>query len=59
MKKKSMMKGVDAMAIKDGYIATPISYNDLCPCLGDKMTKMGAYEMEDMDEQMGQEEDMD
>lgn len=57
--KKMKMKGLDAMAIRDGYVATSISYEELCPCVSDKMTKMGAYEMEDMDEQMNQEEDMD
>lgn len=60
MKKKSVsMKYVDAMAIKDGYIAKPVSYEELCPCVQDKMTKKGPYEMEDLDEQMDQEEDMD
>ena len=53
MKKKSpSMKYVDAMAVKDGYIATPVKMEEFCCETNAKYGKKpGPYqmEMEDMD----------
>jgi hypothetical protein len=45
-KKKSAIKGVDAMAIKDGYIATSISPEEIHACNDKGMTLKGPYKME-------------
>lgn len=50
--KKSSIKYVDAMAIKDGYVATPIMMEELCCETNAKYgNKPGPYkmEMEEMD----------
>ena len=54
MKKKNpMMKYVDAMAIKDGYIAKPVSKEELCATNAKYSTLKGPYDME----YMGKEEE--
>lgn len=58
-KKKPSIKGVDAMAIKDGYIATSISPMELHSCADKGMTLKGPYEMEYMGEESEDEEEMD
>jgi hypothetical protein len=58
-KKKPSIKGVDAMAIKDGYIAKSVSYDELMACNDKGMTKSGPYEMEYLGEEMEDEEEMD
>lgn len=59
MAKKMNIKGVDAMAIKDGYIATKISMMDVqAPCDKNKTMK-GPYDMEYMGEEIEDEEEMD
>ncbi len=57
--KKGMMKYVDAMAIKDGYISKPVSKEELCATNAKYSTKKGPYEMEYMGEEMEEEEEMD
>lgn len=57
--KKMKMKGIDAMVAKDGYIATPISYENLVACNDKKYIKKGPYEMEGYGEESETEEDMD
>jgi hypothetical protein len=59
MAKKMKVKGVDAMAIKDGYIATAISPMELHACNDKGMTLKGDYEMEYMGEEVEDEEEMD
>lgn len=46
MSKRVKVKGVDAMAIKDGYIATGISPQELYACNDKGQTLKGDYEME-------------
>ena len=59
MKKKSAsMKYVDAMAVKDGYIAKPVSYDELVACNDKKMIKKGSYEMEYLGEEVEEEGEM-
>lgn len=57
--KKGMMKYVDAMCIKDGYIAKPVSKEELCATNDKYGAKPGPYEMEYMGEEMEDEEEMD
>jgi hypothetical protein len=57
--KKMKMKGMDAMAIRDGYIATSVSPDQLFACNDKGMTKKGPYEMEYMGEEVEDEEEMD
>jgi len=59
MAKKMKVAGVDAMAIKDGYIAKAVSYDELVACNDKGMTKKGPYEMEYLGEEMEDEEEMD
>lgn len=60
MKKKSVsMKYVDAMAIKDGYLAKPVSYDELMQCNDKKFIKKGDYEIEGYGEEEEDEEEMD
>jgi hypothetical protein len=60
MKKKSVsMKYVDAMAIKDGYIAKPVSKEELCATNARYGAKPGPYEMEYMGKEEEDEEEMD
>lgn len=59
MAKKMGMKYVDAMAVKDGYVATPISPMELHACNDKGMTLKGDYEMEYMGEEVEDEEEMD
>jgi hypothetical protein len=54
--KKMKMKGMDAMAIKDGYIAKAVSYDDLVACNDKKLIKKGPYEMEYLGEEVEDEE---
>lgn len=59
MKKKSVsMKYVDAMAIKDGYIAKPVSKEELCATNDRYGAKPGPYEMEYMGEEAEEEGEM-
>lgn len=55
--KQSKVKGVDAMMIKDGYIAKPISKEQLYACNDKTYIKKGPYEMEGYGEE-SEEEDM-
>lgn len=59
--KKGMMKYCDAMCIKDGYVAKPISKEDLCATNDKYSTLKGAYDMEYMGEEVedDMEEEMD
>jgi hypothetical protein len=59
MAKKMKVKGVDAMAIRDGYIAKPISYSELVACNDKGKTLKGPYEMEYLGEEVEDEEEMD
>jgi hypothetical protein len=59
MKKKSgNMKYVDAMAVKDGYVAKPVSYEELTACNDKRYIKKGPYEMEYAGEESEDEEEM-
>lgn len=58
-KKKSSIKGVDAMAIKDGYIAMPIAMSEIYACNDKGKTLKGPYDMEYMGEEVEDEEEMD
>ena len=51
--KQPMIKYVDAMSIKDGYIAKPVSKEELCATNERYGAKPGPYEME----YMGQEDE--
>jgi len=53
MKQPTMMKYVDAMSIRDGYIAKPVSKEELCATNERYGAKPGPYEME----YMGQEDE--
>lgn len=55
---KPMMKYVDAMSIRDGYIAKPISKEELCATNAKYSTLKGPYDMEYMGEEMEDEEEM-
>lgn len=59
--KKGMMKYVDAMAIKDGYISKPVSKEELCATNAKYGTLKGDYEMEYMGQEVedDMEEEMD
>ena len=57
--KKMKMKRMDAMAIKDGYISTPISREDFHACADKNKTLKGPYEMEYMGEEVEEEGEMD
>lgn len=61
MKKKSpSMKYVDAMAIKDGYVATPVMMEELCCETNAKYgKKSGPYSMEMEDMESEDESEMD
>lgn len=63
MAKRMKVKGVDAMAIKDGYIATGISPMELYACNDKGKTLKGPYEMEymgeEVEDEMEDEEEMD
>lgn len=56
--KPKMMKYVDAMSIRDGFIARPISKDELCATNDRYGAKPGPYEMEYMGEEMEDEEEM-
>lgn len=57
---KSSMSYVDAMAIKDGFVATPIEMEELCCETNAKYsTKPGPYSMEMDEMDMGSEDEMD
>lgn len=58
-KKKASMKYVDAMAVKDGYVSTPISPDELYACNDKGMTLKGDYDMEYRGEEVEDEEEMD
>lgn len=57
MAKKMKVKGIDAMAIRDGYIATAISPMELHACNDKGKTLKGDYEMEFMGEEVEDEMD--
>lgn len=57
--KKMKVKGVDAMAIRDGYVAKGVSYQDLIACGDKKYILKGSYEMEYQGEEVEDEEEMD
>jgi len=60
MKEKKMkIKGADAMAIRDGFVAKSVSYDDLMACNDKKYIKKGPYEMEGYGEESEDEEEMD
>lgn len=59
--KQPMMKYADAMAIKDGYLAKPVSKEELCATNDKYSTLKGSYDMEYMGEEVedDMEEEMD
>ncbi len=57
--KKMKIKGADAMAIRDGFVASPVAYRDLIACNDKKYILKGPYEMEYQGEEEEDEEEMD
>jgi hypothetical protein len=57
--KKMKVKGADAMAIRDGFVASPVAYKDLIACNDKKYILKGSYEMEYQGEEIEDEEEMD
>jgi hypothetical protein len=59
MAKKNKVVAVDAMAIKLGYIATPIGSGALHACRDENKTLKGPYEVEYMGEEVEEEGEQD
>jgi len=57
-KKSASMKYVDAMAVKDGYVAKTISKEELCATNAKYSTLKGPYDMEYMGMEVEEEGEM-